>query len=40
MQIGIDVKCMHTSFSGHALSGFRDIATSKNGQISLSEHGL
>ena len=27
MQVGIDVKCMHTSFGGHGLSGFRDIAT-------------
>ena len=39
MQVGIDVKCMHTNFSGRALPGFRDIATFKNGQISLSEHG-
>ena len=35
MQVGIDVKCMHTDFGGHDLSGFRDIATFKNGQISL-----
>ena len=40
MQVGIDVECMHTNFSGRALPGFRDIATFKNGQISLSEHGL
>ena len=40
MQVGPDVKCMHTNFGGHGLSGFRDIATFKNGQISLSEHGL
>ena len=40
MQVGIDIKCMHTSFGGHGLSGFRDIATFKNGQISLSGHGL
>ena len=39
MQVGIDVKCMHTSFGGHDLSGFRDIATFKNGQISLLGHG-
>ena len=39
MQVGTDVKCMHTIFSGHALPGFGDIATFKNGQISLSEHG-
>ena len=40
MQVGIDVKCMHTDFGGYGLSGFRDIATFKNGQISLSGHGL
>ena len=27
LQVGIDVKCMHTSFGGCGLSGFRDIAT-------------
>ena len=27
MQVGIDVKCMHTSFAGRGLSGFRDMAT-------------
>ena len=37
MQIGIDVKCMHTNFSGRDFSGFGDIATFKNGQISLSD---
>ena len=40
MQVGIDVECMHTNFSGRALPGFRDIATFKNGQISLSDNGL
>ena len=40
MQVGIDVKCMHTNFGGRDLSGFGDIATFKNGQISLSDHGL
>ena len=40
MQVGIDVKCMHTNFGGCDLSGFGDIATFKNGQISLSTHGL
>ena len=40
MQIGIDVTCVHTNFSGHDLSSFGDIATFKNGQISLSDHGL
>ena len=38
MQVGIDVTCMYTSFGGHGLSGFRDTATLKNGQISLSDH--
>ena len=40
MQVVIDVKYMHTNFGGHDLSGFGDIATFKNGQISLSDHGL
>ena len=40
MQVGIDVKCMHTNFSGRAFPGFGDTATFKNSQISLSEHGL
>ena len=40
MQVGIDVKCMCTNFGGCGLSGFRDTATLKNGQISLSDHGL
>ena len=40
MQVGIDVKCMHTDFDGHGLSGFKDTATFKNDQISLSDHGL
>ena len=40
MQVGIDVKFMHTNFGGRDLSGFGDIATFKNGQISLSTHGL
>ena len=39
MQVGIDVTCMHTNFGGHGLSGFRDTATLKNSQISLSTHG-
>ena len=26
MQVGIDIKCMHTSFSGCGLSSFGDIA--------------
>ena len=40
MQVGIDVKFIHTNFGGRGLFGFRDIATFKNGQISLSTHGL
>ena len=40
MQVGIDVTCMHTNFGGCGLSGFGDISTFKNGQISLSDHGL
>ena len=32
MLVGIDVKCMYTNFGGCSLSGFRDIATFKNGQ--------
>ena len=31
---------MHTNFGGRDLSGFGDIATFKNGQISLLGHGL
>ena len=40
MQVGIDVTCMHTNFGGCDPSGFGDIITLKNGQISLSTHGL
>ena len=40
MQIGMDVTCMHTNFGGRDLSGFRDIVTLKNGQISYLGHGL
>ena len=40
MQVGIDVKCMHTNFGGRDLSSFGDIATFKNSQISLLDHGL
>ena len=39
MQVGIDVTYMYTNFGG-CLSGFGDTATFKNGQISLSTHGL
>ena len=40
IQVCIDVTCMQTNFSGHGHSGFGDTATLKNGQISLSDHGL
>ena len=40
MQVCVDVTCMDTNFGGHDLSGSRDTATLKNGQISLSDHGL
>ena len=40
MQVGIDVKFMHTNFGGCGFLSFGDIATLKNGQISLSGHGL
>ena len=40
MQVGVDVTCMHTNFGGCDLSIFGDTATLKNGQISLSTHGL
>ena len=40
MQVWIDVKCIHTNFGGRGISAFGDIATFKNGQISLLGHGL
>ena len=40
MQVEVNVLCMHTNFDGFHHSGFGDIATFKNGQISLSNHGL
>ena len=40
MQVGIDVTYIHTNFGGCDLSGFGDTATFKNGQFSLSDHGL
>ena len=40
MQVGIDVTCMYTNFGGRSYFGFGDTATLKNGQISLSDHGL
>ena len=40
MHVGIVVKFMYTDFGGRVPSGFGDTATLKNGQISLSTHGL
>ena len=40
MQVGIDVTCMYTNFGGCGIFGFGDIATLKNGQNFLSNHGL
>ena len=40
MQVGIDVKFMYTNFDGRDPFSFGDTATFKNGQISLSTHGL
>ena len=40
MQVRIDELCICTNFGGRDLSGFGDTATLKNGQISLSDHGL
>ena len=40
MQVSIDELCMCTNFGGCGFSGFGDIDTLKNGQISLSDHGL
>ena len=40
MQVGVDVTYMYTNFGGRDLSGFGDIDTFKNGQISPSTHGL
>ena len=40
MQVEVNVLCMHNNFDGCRHSSFIDIATFKNGQISLSDHGL
>ena len=40
MQVGIDVKCMHTSFGGRGLSGFGDkisLKVHKSGKFNRSE---
>ena len=39
-QVRIDIKFIHTNFGGCGLFGFGDTVTFKNGQISLSTHGL
>ena len=39
MQVDVDVTYIHTNFGGCDLSGFGDISTLKNGQISPSTHG-
>ena len=33
MQVGVDVKCMHTNFGGCSLSNFGDIATFKKAKF-------
>ena len=38
MQIGVDLKGIHTNFGGRGLSGFRDRISFKFGQISLLDH--
>ena len=40
MQVGIDVTYMHANFGGRGHSGFGDTTILKNGQFSLSDHGL
>ena len=40
MHVRIDVTYMYTDFGGCGLSSFGDTGTLKNGQISLSDHGL
>ena len=40
MQVCVDVTCIYIDFGGRGLSGFGDNATLKNGQFSLSDHGL
>ena len=40
MQVGVDVTCMHTSFSGHDPSGFGDMATFQKRPNFPFGHGL
>ena len=37
MQVEVNILCIHTNFDGCRHSGFGDITTFKNGQISLSD---
>ena len=39
-QVGIDIKCMHTSFGGCGLSGFRDIATFQKRSMVIKKFNL
>ena len=38
MHVEVDMKCMQTNFGWCGFSGFEDIATFKNGQISILDH--
>ena len=38
MQVGIDIKCMYTSFGGRGLLDFGDKLALKISQFSLSDH--
>ena len=40
MKVGADATCMYTNFGGHSYFGFGDTTIFKNGQFSLSDHGL
>ena len=40
MHVGVYVKCIYTNFGRRGLSSFGNIATFRNSQISLSDHGL
>ena len=40
MQVGINIKCMHTSFGGCGLSGFRDIATFQKRSMVIKKFNL
>ena len=40
MHVETDVTCMYIDFGGCGLYSFGDTATFKNGQFSLSDHGL